>query len=164
MMKLKSVYDPANSKSISPRVKSKGEFSDVTMTTIRTFIILLAIAIACVLPACGKKPENPDRPVTVAVSIFPMYDIARNICGEKAAVFYAVPAGADPHTFEPRPSVARNLRKASLFIGVTKNFDGWIERYLSPAASRRYLLAGAKDGAPDPVSYTHLTLPTKRIV
>ncbi|OHD66403.1 MAG: hypothetical protein A2176_06635 [Spirochaetes bacterium RBG_13_51_14] len=75
------------------------------------------------------------------MSVFPVYDIARNICGDKAFPFFVIPAGADPHTFEPLPSVASELRNVSLFIGVTREFDGWIERYLPERAVRRYLIS-----------------------
>lgn len=114
----------------------------------RSTILLIAAVITCALPACNRPAEKSGQAVTVAVSVFPVYDIARSICGDRAAVFYAVPAGADPHTFEPMPSIARSLGKASLFIGVEKKFDGWIERYLSPDAARRYLVSAPR-GAPD---------------
>lgn len=110
--------------------------------------ILLVAGLVCALPACNKPAGKTGQAVTVAVSVFPVYDIARSICRDRADVFYAVPAGADPHTFEPRPSVARELGKALLFIGVAKNFDGWVERYLPKSAERRYLLPG-REGAPD---------------
>jgi len=86
----------------------------------------------------------------VAVSVFPVYDIAQNICGNRASVFYTIPVGADPHTFEPRPSIARELRDASLFIGITRDFDGWMERFLPTTAGRKYLMEAVAPGKDQP--------------
>ncbi len=106
----------------------------------RAVIILLLLIIA----SCAKAPETRGG-IGVAVSVFPIYDIARALTGEKARVYSAIPPGADPHTYEPRPSTARELGDCSLFIGVAPEFDGWIERYLPRDAARRYLMEG--DGA-----------------
>ena len=106
----------------------------------RAVIILLLLVIA----SCAKAPERKGG-IGVAVSVFPIYDIARSVAGDRARVYSAIPPGADPHTYEPRPSTARELGNSSLFIGVTPEFDGWIERYLPRDAARRYLMEG--DGA-----------------
>ena len=96
----------------------------------KTICAIAALALLAA-PGCGKPDETPAAGrIRVAVSIFPIYDIKKNICGDAADLFYAIPAGADPHTFEPRPSVARDLGAADLFIGVTPELDGWVARYL----------------------------------
>jgi len=80
-----------------------------------TLMTLLIIALA----DCKKQEEN-KKGFICALSIFPLYDIARNIAGEEAGVLFVIPAGADPHTFEPLPSIAEKLQNARLFIGVSK--------------------------------------------
>jgi zinc transport system substrate-binding protein len=110
-------------------------------------ICVIAVFSLSLYGSCNKTENKASSgTLTVAVSIFPIYDIARNICGDKATVFFTIPAGADPHTFEPRPSIARDLQNTSLFIGVTGNFDGWMERYLPSAAVRKYLMEGLTPG------------------
>ncbi len=107
------------------------------------------IALLCCWGCSMPGGEKPDDAVSIAVSVFPIYDIARNICGDKASVFYVIPAGADPHTFEPLPSVARRLHKVSIFIGISPEFDGWMERYLPKSAVREYLIGEATSGSSD---------------
>jgi zinc transport system substrate-binding protein len=92
---------------------------------------------------CRKTGEQKNAPIKVAVSVFPLFDITRNICGDKAEVFFTIPAGADPHTYEPKPSIARDLQKAAIFIGVEREFDGWMESYLRPDTARKYLMPAA---------------------
>jgi zinc transport system substrate-binding protein len=118
----------------------------VARTCINTAIV---IAILCWGGCSYPGEEKPDATVTVAVSVFPVYDIARNICGNRASVFYVIPAGADPHTFEPLPSVARRLQKVTIFIGVSHEFDGWMEHYLPKSTVREYLIGKATQGQGD---------------
>ncbi len=100
-----------------------------------------ALSLAVIaIPGCNKHPEETAGKIKVVVSLFPIYDIVQNIGGEKATVFFAVPPGTDPHTFEPRPSTARKIQNSALFIGITPEFDGWIERFLHGNASRNYLM------------------------
>jgi zinc transport system substrate-binding protein len=88
----------------------------------------------------GPGTEPSHGTISVAVSVFPIYDIARNICGDSAEAFFVIPAGADPHTYEPLPSIARRLQSVSLFIGVSRGFDGWMEHYLEKNTVRAYLI------------------------
>lgn len=123
----------------------------------KKIISIAAIFIAAV--CCGTKQED-KKPGTlaVAVSIFPIYDIARNIGGERARVVFIIPAGADPHTFEPRPSEAIRLQKSDLFIGVSREFDGWVERYLDGPTQRRYLIGPPAPGGETPNPHRWLSV------
>lgn len=89
--------------------------------------------------SCGSGAADNGR-LRVAVSIFPVYDIARTIAGNAVDVDYIVPAGANPHTFEPVPSLVRQISEADLFIGIHPEFDGWVTEFLSPRATIRYLM------------------------
>ncbi len=105
----------------------------------KIFLCVLLLFAIFAYSNCKKQVEKKDA-FTVAVSVFPLYDIVKNISGDTAEVVFVIPAGADPHTFEPRPSIANDLARANLFIGVTKEFDGWIEKYLPAGAARKYVI------------------------
>lgn len=125
----------------------------------KIFIFTAIISLIC--PWGCKKPEESAAGggIRVALSIFPLYDMARTICGDKGTAFFVVPAGADPHSFEPSPSVARILEKATLFIGVAPGFDGWVERHLPPSAARTYLMENKKG---EPEANPHIWLSVKK--
>ena len=89
--------------------------------------------------ACSKGPDAPRAGLSIATSIFPVYDIARNIAGDRAEVSFLVPPGANPHVYEPKPSEVKNLSGAGIFIGVDPRFDGWMERFLPADAAKLYL-------------------------
>lgn len=124
---------------------------------------LSRMLFAYVLPAvlllsCASGTADKDR-LRVAVSIFPVYDIARTIAGDAADVEYIVPSGANPHTFEPVPSLVRHISQADLFIGVHPEFDGWITDFLPPRAAVRYLMPAGHDQDEGGEEHAHETNP-----
>ena len=88
--------------------------------SLRTLLSLLAILV--LLAACGPiAPETTDTPaeeerLRVVVSILPVANIVYNIGGGRIDLDAIMPPGADPHTFEPRPSDAVRLSQADLLF------------------------------------------------
>jgi zinc transport system substrate-binding protein len=94
----------------------------------------LALAVA-VLPGCkscggGAKSER----TTVAVSIFPIYDLTKRIAGPDADVALLLPAGRNEHSFDPTPKDIETASKAKLGVMVGLNLDPWMEKLLKDAA------------------------------
>jgi len=71
------------------------------------------------------------KPISIAVSVFPIANIVEQIAGTAGKVETVIPPFANPHHFTPRPSTAVKLQKTAVFFGVTPEFDGWIGKYLS---------------------------------
>jgi zinc transport system substrate-binding protein len=84
---------------------------------------LLSVAGCRGRPAAGDRDDA--RPPVVAVTIFPVGDIARVLAGSAADVVVILPAGASPATFEPAPELVRRLAGARLVIAVGAGADGW---------------------------------------
>ena len=88
--------------------------------SLRTLLSLLAILI--LLAACSPAaPGTTDAPaeeerLRVVVSILPVANIVYNIGGDRIDLDAIMPPGADPHTFEPRPSDAVKLSQADLIF------------------------------------------------
>ena len=76
----------------------------------------------------------------IVTSIYPIADIVSNIVKDKAEVHFIIPVNANPHTFEPTPKQAKLIEDADIFIGVSKYFDGWVEKFLKKGTKRMYLL------------------------
>jgi ABC-type Zn uptake system ZnuABC Zn-binding protein ZnuA len=89
------------------------------MARLRSVAHFLAVTIAAasILAACGGGGGGGgvSRP-RVAVSDPPLADLVRRVAGERFEVVAVVPLGADGHTYEPRPSDARALNGARLYI------------------------------------------------
>ena len=69
-------------------------------------------------------PSQDEQP-TVAATIFPLYDITQNIAGDTLHVELVLPVGASPHTFEPTPSLLRNLADVSVVYAIGYGADDW---------------------------------------
>ncbi len=83
--------------------------------------------------------------VKVVTSIFPVADIVSNIARGKVEVNFVIPPNANPHNFEPTPEQAKIIAEADIFIGISKQFDGWIEKFLKKDAKKYFLLRKPKN-------------------
>lgn len=83
-----------------------------------------ALLIALVLALTGCASGDAAVPAEwegfagpkVAATVPPIVDIAQRVAGDRAMVVGLVPSGQDSHTYEPRPSDARVLSRADVFI------------------------------------------------
>ena len=84
------------------------------------FLVLtgLLLATAALAAACGGKGEQrpPKAGPKVVTSIALFADLIRQVGGERAQVTALVPAGADPHTYEPVPSKLVDVSEADLVL------------------------------------------------
>ena len=64
--------------------------------------------------------------ITVSATIFPVYDIARQIAGNKAAVSLLLAPGDSPHTFNMTPSIQKQISDSVLIFGIGEGLDEWI--------------------------------------
>lgn len=82
-------------------------------------IFILAISI---FPAFNNvQAEGSD----VHVSVYPIYEIAERIGGERLNITQITPDGVEVHGYEPSPRVLGQLENTDLFIYVGQNLQGW---------------------------------------
>ena len=87
------------------------------------------------LAACAPRREPPRFVATVLPAAY----ILRAVVGDSAAVAVLLPAGASPHTYEPRPSDVDAAQRARALFFVSPLLDGWAARL--PARRHDELLA-----------------------
>lgn len=66
-------------------------------------------------PTPGSEAE-PEPTLKVVAELPPLADLVSHVAGEHAEVVSLIPSGMDAHTYEPRPSEARMLDGADVFI------------------------------------------------
>ncbi len=74
----------------------------------------LALCCATALGLAANEPTNTLPFVVTANTI--LDDLVRQIGGDRVRTHCLVAPGADPHTFEPRPSDVRHLLRADLLV------------------------------------------------
>ena len=84
---------------------------------------LLLVLVSFVFVACGKSEVVEVERLNIGTTIFPIYDIASEIAGDKADVFQIVPAGASPHTFELTPQLVAEVADADMVFAIGLGLD-----------------------------------------
>jgi zinc transport system substrate-binding protein len=100
----------------------------------RIIYIMLAAALAVALFAgCAKAPktEPDDGKINVVATIFPPYDFARAIAGDKADITMLLPPAAESHSYEPTPQDIIKIQNCDVFIYVGGESDEWVDGVLS---------------------------------
>ena len=93
----------------------------------------LPVGVA-LLSGCGSGASTPSRP-RVAVSIFPLFDLARRVAGDRLDVVCVLPPGRSEHGFDPSPREVAAVSGARAGIVVGLEMDEWAERIVTGAAS-----------------------------
>ncbi len=98
----------------------------------KTVCIILLLALGLCLCACGAEPAAPQgsAALTIVTTVFPAYDFARQIAGERADVILLVPPGAEAHSFEPTARDILTIRECSLFFCNGGESEAWVEELL----------------------------------
>jgi len=97
------------------------------MKKIVALMLALLFLIGCV--KADTVPKDRDA-ISVIATIFPAYDFAREIAGDKASVRQLLPAGSESHTYEPAPRDIIAIENCDLFICTGGEGDVWIDGIL----------------------------------
>ena len=92
------------------------------------------------------KPFSDDGRLKVMASFYPMYDFAQKVGGDKVEVKDMVPAGTEPHDWEPAATDIRNLEDADVFVYNGADLEHWAEDVLATLENQDLIAAEASDG------------------
>lgn len=118
------------------------------MRQVKGIALVVGFTIAVLV---GCNPFKPvDKPVDVGrhkikviTTLFPLYDMARNIGADKAEVSLLLPPGVEAHSFEPKPSDIVRINEADVFIYTGKFMEPWAEGIIEGAAHKALIVADA---------------------
>ena len=90
--------------------------------------------VVALLPGACRPKQASVGPPRVAVSIFPLYDIARRVAGDRLDVVLVLPPGRSEHSYDPTPKEMARVADSRLAISVGLGMDDWLERIIQGAA------------------------------
>ncbi|MHC1586803.1 MAG: metal ABC transporter substrate-binding protein [Candidatus Hecatellaceae archaeon] len=98
------------------------------------FSLILAASALTFIPEA--KPVNQSNKLIAAVSIPPLAEWVEKVGGKRVQVLILIPEGADPHLYEPPPSLIAQASRAKLIVLIGLGFEPWAERIaqLNPEA------------------------------
>ncbi len=95
------------------------------------------VAIAVVIPLAMLATVYTGRPaqqfsqeqekITVVASFYPLYEFASRVGGNRADVSSLVPAGIEPHDWEPTPQDRLRVQSASMLVINGAGFESWAD-------------------------------------
>jgi len=109
-------------------------------------VTALTVGATLVLAGCSRGEQRVSSKLQVVTTLFPLYDFARTIAGERAEVTMLLPPGMEPHSFEPKPNDIIRISKAGLFIYTNRYMEPWAEQILKGIDSKRLRVVDAGQG------------------
>jgi len=112
----------------------------------RTIGLLALLLLPAALGACGGIGGS-GKPL-VLTSFYPLYYLTAQIAGDRAEVRNLIPAGTEPHDWEPSARNVADIKKASVFIYNGAGFEAWVPRTLDAAKNDQRIVIEATQGLP----------------
>ncbi|MBE6905526.1 MAG: ABC transporter substrate-binding protein [Ruminococcaceae bacterium] len=94
----------------------------------------------------AEETQVQDEKLSVYASFYPMYDFASKIGGDRANVVNMVPAGTEPHDWEPAAADVSGLETASVFIYNGAGMEHWAEDVLESLTNKDLIAVEASKG------------------
>ena len=108
--------------------------------TLMSFVVLL---VGC---DTDSKMGSVSDKLQIVTTLFPQYDFARVIGGDKVDVTLLLPAGMESHSYEPTPADIIKINKADLFIYTGESMEQWAHSIIQSVDSNEvYVLDVSKN-------------------
>lgn len=115
-------------------------FFEAVRISLRTFFFILCFLIFQLHPTACMSKKLP-----VIASIYPIADMVQQVGGDYVDVTFVLPAGASPHTFEPKPSLVRTFSSARIFFMIGAGLEFWADKFVKLAGSELMTVVLSQD-------------------
>jgi zinc transport system substrate-binding protein len=111
-------------------------------------VLFIFIILAGSFFACAKQGQEPSqmKKLKVITTLFPLYDMAKNIGADKADVSLLLPPGVEAHSFEPKPSDIVKINEADVFVYTGKFMEPWAEDVIKGVVNKNLIVVDASRG------------------
>ena len=89
--------------------------------------ILMCTTLVIAMAGCNKTEERDSAKVQIVATLFPQYDFAKQIGGDKVQVTMLLSPGMESHSYDPTPADIVNINKSALFIYTGKYMETWAD-------------------------------------
>ncbi len=107
-------------------------------------LLIPLILALLVVSACATSAPTADE-LVIVTSIHPLAEFATAVAGDQASVTPLLPAGAEPHTWQPSANDIILMEQADLILLVGAEFEPWAEDMLESLSSQPQVLYLADD-------------------
>ncbi|MFV0561355.1 MAG: metal ABC transporter solute-binding protein, Zn/Mn family [Enterococcus sp.] len=109
----------------------------------------LAIITLTVLAACGSTSATTDdkeEKITAVTTFYPMYEFTKAVLGDEGTVEMLIPAGSEPHDFEPSAKDMTKVTNSDLFVYNSSALEKWAKEAKSSVDTDKTTVVEAAKG------------------
>ena len=93
-------------------------------------LLLGTVVLSVLLTACGgqeKKEASSNEKIQVMTTFYPMYEFTKQVVGDKGDVELLIPAGIEPHDFEPSAKDLAKISDSDVFVYNSPELETWTD-------------------------------------
>ncbi len=96
----------------------------------KKFMVIAILLVTIIFTGCSpregvnKKVDN-DR-IKIVTSLYPQYEFAKKVGGEKVDVKLLLPSGVEAHSYEPTPRDIVAIKNADIFAYTNIYMEAWV--------------------------------------
>lgn len=111
-------------------------------------VLILSVVVIGGVWVLTRRVPSPAKSgkLVVVTTLFPLYDFAKNIGGDKADVSLLLPPGTEPHSFDPKPSDVVKIDQAKVFVYTGKFMEPWAEDIAGNLSGKTHSVVDASAG------------------
>ena len=114
---------------------------------ILSILICASLICLCLMGCTGNTAKKKDNgKLKVMASFYIMYDFAKKIGGDKVEVTNMVPAGTEPHDWEPSTKDLIELEKSDVFLYNGAGMEQWVDDVLESLDTEELTTVEASKG------------------
>lgn len=110
----------------------------------------LFIAVASIgLSACGNQTKDSatkNEKIQVMTTFYPMYEFTKQVVGDKGKVELLIPAGTEPHDFEPSAKDLAKIADSDAFVYNSPELETWTKDLSSSIDKKQTTIIEAAKG------------------
>ncbi|QQZ59241.1 zinc ABC transporter substrate-binding protein [Paenibacillus sonchi] len=96
-------------------------------------------------PSAAEPAVKTDK-LNIKVSFYPMYEFTKNIVGDLADVETLIPAGIEPHDWEPTAQDMAEISAADVLVYNGAGMEGWAQQVIDSAKGTQLVAVEASKG------------------
>lgn len=115
----------------------------------KKYLLTATVMIGALLfAACGNTNKKADKKedLTIVTTFYPIYDFTKEIVGDEGNVKLLIPAGTEPHDFEPSAKERAEISDADVFVYNSSDMEFFVDSLKDSVDSKQTLMIEAAKG------------------
>lgn len=108
--------------------------------------MIITILLTLILLSGCSNIEAESEKTNVIVTLFPQYDMVRAIAKDKVNLELLLPAGVEPHSYEPTPNTIIRINESDLFVYTSDIMETWISNLFTELNDQGPIVVNSSNG------------------